>query len=163
MKPDYKLVAKAKYVYLTAEMASEIYRECHKKLFQKKQMDFLIEATQSSDAIEEAMDNNVNYVLVILGGKPVGYFAWKMVGTALHLNHIYLKEEMRGRALGRGVLQYCERLARSDGKNRILCRVNVKSLRALAFFKRMGYKPNAEVETEIGEYILNEFELEKRL
>ncbi len=164
MKPEYKLVAKAKYVQLTAELAQEIYRECHKKIYPtKKQMDYMVETTQSLDAIEEAQDDDVNYFIVFLAGKPVGYFAWKMLNTALFLNHIYLKPEVRSRALGRGILQYCERLARSDGKNRIIFNVNVKSLLALQFFKKMGYRPLRQIETIAGEYTLNEFEMEKRL
>ncbi len=164
MKPEYKLVAKAKYVQLTAALGEEIFRECHKKIYPtKKQMDYMVETTQSIDAIEAAQDNDVNYFVVFHGGKPVGYFAWEMYNTALHLNHIYLKPDMRSRAIGRGILQYCERLARSDGKNRIVFNVNVKSLLALQFFKKLGYRPLREVETPAGEFVLHEFEMEKRL
>ncbi len=164
MKPDYKLVAKAKYVQMTAAMAEEIYRECNKKIYPtKKQMDYMVESTQSLEAIEEQLDKDINYFLVILGGKPVGYFAWEMYNTALHLNHIYLKPEFRSKALGRGIMQYCERVARSDGKNRIVFQVPVKSLLALHFFKERGYRQVREVEMTYGEFVCTEFEIEKRL
>ena len=29
MKPDYKLVAKAKYIHLTADLAAEVWQECY--------------------------------------------------------------------------------------------------------------------------------------
>ena len=32
MKPDYKLVAKAKYIHLTADLAAELWQECYKKI-----------------------------------------------------------------------------------------------------------------------------------
>ena len=116
MKPDYKLVAKAKYIHTTADLASEIWHEVYKRYYPGKQLDTLVEELQSAEAIEADIDNDVNYFLVVLGGKNIGYFAWKMENTALHLLHLYLKPEYRGKALGRDILATCERLARGEGK-----------------------------------------------
>ena len=112
MKPDYKLVAKAKYIHANADLASEIWHEVYKRYYPAKQLDTLVETLQSADAIEADIDNDVNYFLVVLGGKTIGYFAWKMENTALHLLHLYLRPEYRGKALGRDILATCERLAR---------------------------------------------------
>ena len=101
MKPDYKLVAKAKYIHNTADLASELWHEVYKRYYPAKQLDTLVEELQSADAIEADIDNDVNYFLVFLGGKLIGYFAWKMENTALHLMHLYLRPEYRGKALGR--------------------------------------------------------------
>ena len=87
MKPDYKLVAKAKYIHTTADLASEIWHEVYKRYYPGKQLDTLVEELQSAEAIEADIDNDVNYFLVVLGGKNIGYFAWKMENTALHLMH----------------------------------------------------------------------------
>ena len=108
MKPDYKLVAKAKYIHMTADLASEVWHEVYKRYFPAKQLDALVDSLQSADAIEEDIDNDVNYFLVFLGSSLIGYFAWKMENTSLHLLHLYLKPEYRGKALGRvhrGVLR----------------------------------------------------------
>ncbi len=98
MKPDYKLVAKAKYIHLTADLAAELWQECYKKFYPPKQLAALIDKLQSADAIEADIDDGVNYFVVQLGGKPVGYFAWKMENTALHLLHLYLLPAYRGAA-----------------------------------------------------------------
>ena len=116
MKPDYKLVAKAKYVHLTADLAAQLWQECYKKYYPPKQLNALIDTLQGADAIEEDIDSDVNYFIVQMGGKPIGYFAWQMENTALHLLHVYLLPEWRGKALGRDILSACERLARSDGR-----------------------------------------------
>ena len=39
MKPDYKLVAKAKYIHMTADLASELWHEVYKRCFPAKQLD----------------------------------------------------------------------------------------------------------------------------
>ena len=43
MKPDYKLVAKAKYIHMTADLASEVWHEVYKRYFPAKQLDALVE------------------------------------------------------------------------------------------------------------------------
>lgn len=141
MKPDYKLVAKAKYIQLTAALADELWRECYKRCYSSKQLDALLDALQSPEAIEEQIDGGANYFIVQLGDKPIGYFAWKMENTALHLLHLYLKPEYRGKALGRDILNSCERLARSDGKGRVRCSVHTRILPVMQFFKARGYRP----------------------
>ena len=128
MKPDYKLVAKAKYIHTTADLASEIWHEVYKRYYPGKQLDTLVEELQSAEAIEADIDNDVNYFLVVLGGKNIGYFAWKMENTALHLMHLYLRPEYRGKAIGRDIVLSCERLARGEGKGRMWCTVHAKAL-----------------------------------
>ena len=134
MKPDYKLVAKAKYIHLTAELAAEVWPECYQKFYPPKQLAALVETLQSADAIEADIDEGANYFVVLLGGKPVGYFAWKMENTALHLLHLYLKPAYRG----------------SDGKGRVRAEVHTKALPVLAFFKERGYRPGAPEPADVG-------------
>ena len=67
MKPDYKLVAKAKYIHNTADLANELWHEVYKRYYPAKQLDTLVEELQSAEAIEEDIDNEVNYFLVFLG------------------------------------------------------------------------------------------------
>ena len=36
MKPDYKLVAKAKYIHTTADLASELWHEVYKRYYPRQ-------------------------------------------------------------------------------------------------------------------------------
>ena len=105
MKPEYKLVAKAKYVELTAQLADTLWREVYARRFSKKQLDAILQQQQSAEAIEEQIDQACNYFIVFLAGKPVGYYAWQMQGGLLFLAHLYLKPEVRGRGIGRQVVE----------------------------------------------------------
>ena len=158
MKPDYKLVAKAKYIHMTADLASELWHEVYKRYYPAKQLDTLVETLQSAlienlqsaDSIEEDIDNDVNYFLVVLGGKTIGYFAWKMENTSLHLLHLYLKPAYRSKAIGRDIVASCERLARGEGRGRVWCGVNAKALPVQQFFKARGYRSLGPAESEGG-------------
>lgn len=163
MKPDYKLVAKAKYIHMTADLASELWHEVYKRCYPAKQLDTLVDALQSADAIEEDIDNDVNYFLVFLGDKLIGYFAWKMENTALHLIHLYLKPEYRGKALGRDIVATCERLARGEGRGRVYCEVHNKALPVMQFFKARGYRPLRPGENTVAGIELPHTVLERML
>ena len=163
MKPDYKLVAKAKYIHMTADLASELWHEVYKRCYPAKQLDTLVDALQSADAIEEDIDNDVNYFLVFLGDKLIGYFAWKMENTALHLMHLYLKPEYRGKALGRDIVATCERLARGEGRGRVYCEVHNKALPVMQFFKARGYRPLRPGENTVAGIELPQTVLERML
>ena len=163
MKPDYKLVAKAKYIHAAADLASELWHEVYKRYYPAQQLDTLEDALQSADAIEEDIDNDVNYFLVFLGDKLIGYFAWKMENTALHLLHLYLKPEYRGKALGRDILASCERLARGEGRGRVSCEVHAKCLPVMQFFKARGYRVLAPAETVVEGIPMQLTTLEKML
>ena len=163
MKPDYKLVAKAKYIHMTADLASELWHEVYKRCYPAKQLDTLVDTLQSADAIEEDIDNDVNYFLVFLGDKLIGYFAWKMENTALHLLHLYLKPEYRGKALGRDIVNTCERLARGEGRGRVYCEVHNKALPVMQFFKARGYRPLCPGENVVAGIEMQQTVLERML
>ena len=122
-----------------------------------------MDTLQSADAIEEDIDNDVNYFLVFLGDKLIGYFAWKMENTALHLIHLYLKPEYRGKALGRDIVATCERLARGEGRGRVYCEVHNKALPVMQFFKARGYRPLRPGENTVAGIELPQTVLERML
>ena len=105
---------------------------------------------QRYNIAEKLIDNDVNYFLVFLGSSLIGYFAWKMENTSLHLLHLYLKPEYRGKAIGRDIVASCERLARGEGRGRVWCGVNAKALPVQQFFKARGYRSLGPAESEGG-------------
>ena len=148
---------------MTADLASELWHEVYKRYYPAKQLDTLVEALQSAEAIEEDIDNDVNYFLVFLGDKLIGYFAWKMENTVLHLLHLYLKPEYRGKAIGRDIVMSCERLARGEGRGRVCCEVHTKCLPVQQFFKARGYRILKPVENVAAGISMQLTEMEKML
>ena len=139
MKPDYKLVAKAKYIHMTADLASEIWHEVYKRYFPAKQLDALVESLQSADAIEEDIDNDVNYFLVFLGSSLIGYFAWKMENTSLHLLHLYLKPEYRGKGIASQLIEATIDKARTLGLPAVGLLVDKGNPKAEKLYSRIGF------------------------
>jgi GNAT superfamily N-acetyltransferase len=135
MKPEYKLVAKAKYVQKLSALGGGIFRECYARRFAPKQLEALIDAQLSPEAIEAQMDAGMNYFLVLLAEEPVGFFAWQMQGGVLYLAHLYLQPGARGHGIGRDIVQSCERLARADGKTALTGARRAKAARDAGLFQ----------------------------
>ena len=81
MKPDYKLVAKAKYIHNTADLASELWHEVYKRYYPAKQLDTLVEELQSAARVfrvgDKVMQVRNNYEIVwnrIGGEQGVGAY-----------------------------------------------------------------------------------------
>lgn len=163
MKPDYKLIVKARYIQQTAGLAGELWREVYRRYYPAKQLEALIDAQQSAEAIESDIDAGANYFLVQLGDKTVGYFAWKIETASLHLLHLYLKPEYRGKAMGRDIVVTCERLARGEGCGRVWCTVHAKALPVQQFFKARGYRPLRAEDTCVNGVTKNEILFEHML
>ena len=81
----------------------------------------------------------------------------------LHLLHLYLKPEFRGKALGRDIVLSCERLARGEGKGRVWCTVHAKALPVQQFFKALRYRELRPAEQETGTVPRNELVYEHTL
>ena len=164
MKPELKLVAKARYIQMTAEMADRIWREYYARRFNAKQLTAILENLQSAEAIENDLDNDVNYQLIMQGSKVAGYIAWEMTGGALLIRHFYLEKPWRSKGIGRTVLQSIERLARAEGKTAINVAVGQKQLDTQGFFKNAGFRALRPMDTELAPGILwPEYWMEKRL
>ena len=107
VNPDVRFEAIPEFV--TEENAGRLIRGC----------DAVLDALLSPEAVEERIDRDENFFIVMLGGKPVGYFAWKMQNTALYLSDLYLKPEHRGKGYGKGLLKALARIAVARGCGRL--------------------------------------------
>ena len=163
MKPEYKLVAKASYVRTIEALAAEIWPDVFRRWLNGKQVRQLLAAVQSEDVIADDIDRDVNYFLIQLAGKPVGYFAFHTTNTALILDHLYLQPGQRRHHIGKDVVQYCERLGRGDEKGRLCAVSHARNLDTTAFFKAMGFRAVSTADREIGGVTLSLTDFEKYL
>lgn len=73
------------------------------------------------------------------------------------------KPEYRGKAIGRDIVQTCERLAKGEGKGRVWCTIHAKALPVQQFFKALRYRELRPAEQENGSVPRNELVYEHTL
>ena len=83
---------------------------------------------------------NVRYFLAEVNGLMVGYvFLFEMEKSVPWLG-IAVREEYKGRHLGRKLMQYAENYAKAQGKGGILLTTHVSNIRGQGLYERSGYQ-----------------------
>lgn len=149
MNASYKQVTKARYIARVAELAEEIFPAVYSRLGGKNGL-LLAQKYQSDDLTEDEIRSGVNYFLIYLGSREVGYFALDLSPAgALCISRLYLCADVRGRGIGRGVITYAQRLAEGDGRTRLFMPVWARDLQAEAFCKKRGFRPAGIAPVEV--------------
>ncbi|MDD4849359.1 MAG: GNAT family N-acetyltransferase [Gemmiger sp.] len=149
MNATYKQVTKARYIAQVSALAEEIFVAHYRKLTPKVAA-ALAARYQSVDLTDEEIHAGVNYFLVYLGSEAVGYFALDLSPAgALQITRLFLKENVRGRGIGRDILAAAHKLAEGDNRSRLFLQLWAKDLKAVAFCKKRGFRLAETVPMEV--------------
>ena len=149
MNASYKQVTKVRYIARVAELAEEIFPAVYSRLGGKNGL-LLAQKYQSDDLTEDEIRSGVNYFLIYLGSRAVGYFALDLgPAGALCLRRLFLAADARGQGIGRSVVAYAQKLAEGDGRSRLYLKVWARDLQAEAFCKKCRFRKAETVPTEL--------------
>lgn len=133
-----------------SKLAVAIYQENYLYLWHEGGADwYMHEYAYAEDKIrEELSDQNIGYYIVQEDAEPVGYLklvlAGKMSGydltEALEIERIYLLHKMKGRGLGKRMMDLALDTARSMNKKILFLKAMDSSLGAINFYRKMGYE-----------------------
>lgn len=135
-----------------AALAREIWRRHYLPIIGQAQIDYMLARFQTPVAIAQQITAGYHYYLAVDNGRPVGYHAVLPCPAegSLHLSKIYVREEQRGRGLGREIIAHVEQGARAMGLSRVWLTVNRHNATAIAFYRRVGFALTAEQVQDIG-------------
>ena len=93
-------------------------------------------------SVDDLLASNVRFFVARWDKRAVGCGAMVIDGDgeSAELKRMFVDPEARGRGIGRSLLELIEKQARSLGLGRILLETGVKSVEALALYKRHGYR-----------------------
>src|SRR5699024_5632653 len=112
MKPTFKQVTKTRYVQLVSELAAEIFVQHYTKLTPKVAAALADRYQSDVETDEQIHSGAINYFLIYLGSRAVGYFALDLgPAGALCLRRLFLAADARGQGIGRSVVAYAQKLA----------------------------------------------------
>lgn len=147
-----------------AHLAREIWEEHYVPIVGQEQIDYMLDKFQSERAIAEQLAGAHEYYIVIHDGKSVGYTAVvpNLSEATLMISKIYVKKSVRGRGLGRKMLEFVENLCRKRQIETIWLTVNKNNLLSIAWYSRMGFTNTGSTLQEIGGgFVMDDFRMVK--
>ena len=148
-----------------ARLADEIWREHYTDLIGSRQVEYMLENFQSAEAIAAQIGEGVAYYLALADNHPEGYFAVipEPGKSKMMLSKLYVRAAMRGKGLGRAILDFAAELAREQGLTTLWLTVN-KGNPTLKWYERQGFRRAAELVQPIGGgFVMDDYRMELNL
>ncbi len=151
-------------IFNIANIAQPIWNEHYAPIIGEKQVKYMLEKFQSTEAIRQQCSQGYKYFKVNWKGLLCGYFAFQLRNNnSLFVSKFYLTKEVRGNGLGRKMLTYIEKLAKTEQCTSIDLTVN-KYNPAYEVYLKLGFNNKGSIEFDIGGgYIMDDYLLTKEV
>ncbi len=138
-------------------LALETWNEHYQSIISKKQIDYMLNKFQSTEAITEQINQGYEYYL-INATQNVGYIAIKKESDKLFLSKLYLKKEYRGMGIGSKSINFVKNKAVEYKTKEIYLTVNKININSISTYKKNRFKITNAVVNDIGnEFIMDDF------
>ena len=157
-----KTVTNENDIALAAQLAREIWHEHYDALLGSAQVDYMLSHFQSETAIKEQIGKGTVYLLAYWDDEPAGYCAYRPEEERMFLSKIYVKNDLRGRGIGKAFFDYVE--GQSNGKKSVYLTVNKHNTHAYEVYQHYGYENVESVKADIGSgYYMDDYVMVKRV
>jgi O-acetyl-ADP-ribose deacetylase (regulator of RNase III)/RimJ/RimL family protein N-acetyltransferase len=148
-------------IQITANLASTIWNEHYVPIIGQEQVNYMVAAFQSEEAIENQINSgNYEYYLLYQQSDPAGYIAIKHTGDELFLSKFYVLKQKRGTGLGKEGLKFIIKRARDLGTGRITLTVNKYNINSIKAYEKMGFRNDGSVIADIGAgYVMDDYRM----
>ena len=159
-----KVVVTEKELDELVTVIHEVWPEAFTPIIGQKQVAYMLETYQSKEQIGKECAAGVNYFLLKLEGKTIGYTAYEKMGSSIYLSKLYILREVRGKGLTSEIFRWYEQLAKETEAQEIFLRVNQGNQQAIAVYQHQGFVIEGELISDIGEgFQMVDYKMKKRL
>lgn len=137
-------------IHTLAGLASEIWNEHYPAIIGQAQVDYMIKAFQSYEAVKAQLREGYTYFLLEKDGQNCGYMGYALEEDALFLSKLYLRKAFRGQGLSRAAFLKLFEIGRENGRNKIRLTCNKQNLNSLAVYQKLGFRVIDSVKSDIG-------------
>ncbi len=151
-------------VAAVAQLARIIWTHHFTPIIGEAQVEYMLNAIQSSAAIAEQIGEGVEYYLLDSEKGPMGYFALSHESGSLQLSKIYVLPQKQGEGLGSFMLSFVEARCRELCKDKLWLTVNRNNATAVRFYKKHGFQVVDETVKSIGEgFVMDDYIMSKKV
>jgi ribosomal protein S18 acetylase RimI-like enzyme len=136
---------------MIARLAQEIWHEHYKPIIGEQQVAYMLEKFQSADQIwTDIKQNGYVYNYIIIGSQAAAYMAYREEDISCFLSKLYVKKQFRGQKLARLLIDHLVSCCQDNKRKEIYLTVNKNNDRSIAAYKKMMFKIERSVITDIG-------------
>ncbi|MBD0403413.1 GNAT family N-acetyltransferase [Flammeovirga sp. EKP202] len=159
-----KKVQTAESIEIVEKLSIEIWNEHYVAIIGQEQVDYMLEKFQSVAAMNQQIQEGLNYYLFYFNEEPAGYLGFKFEEEHLFLSKIYVLAKFRGNKIGKAGLDFVTIEAKNNEKKGIRLTVNKYNTNSIEAYKKMGFVQIDEVVADIGKgYVMDDYILLKSL
>lgn len=132
--------------------AASIWEQHYTPIIGADQVAFMLNKYQSAQAMFDQFSAGYKYALVIFGGQKAGYFAYD--GKAekdVFISKLYLHKDFRRKGLGRRILDFISKEARTLGCTAMTLSVNKDNSDSIQFYLAYGFQTINAQKVAIGD------------
>ena len=145
-------------------LAREIWTQHFTPIIGESQVKYMLMKFQSADAIKSQISGGSKYYLAKVENEWVGYICLipDLDNHKMILSKIYVKKSMRGKGLGKSMLDHAEKICASEKFSSLLLTVNKFNDAPISWYKRHGFLLIDEVKKDIGSgFFMDDYIMEK--
>ncbi|MCK5759010.1 MAG: GNAT family N-acetyltransferase [Clostridiales bacterium] len=158
-----EVASSKKDIEIVESLAKEIWEQHYLPIIGQAQVEYMLNKYQSVDAISQSIKKGYVYYIAYYEDKPCGYSAI-MQDEGIFLSKFYVKNALRGKGLGKEMLNTIYEFTAEHNLNRIWLTCNKYNLKSLNIYNKLGFEIVSEIVTDIGNgYVMDDYILEKYL
>lgn len=149
---------KSEDISTVQQLAREIWEEHYLPIIGQQQIDYMLDLFYSTEKIQKELEEGVYWEILYLENEAIGYLVCEVEKENIQLSKLYLKSKVRGRGLGKFLIDRAIEIAKENNKNSIRLNVNKNNTHSIAFYERIGFLKVEEGVFDIGNgYFMDDF------
>lgn len=149
---------KSEDISTVQQLAREIWEEHYLPIIGQQQIDYMLDLFYSTEKIQKELEEGVYWEILYLENEAIGYLVCEVEEENIQLSKLYLKSKVRGKGLGKFLIDRSIEIAKENNKNSIRLNVNKNNTQSIAFYERVGFLKVEEGVFDIGNgYFMDDF------
>lgn len=149
---------KSEDISTVQQLAREIWEEHYLPIIGQQQIDYMLDLFYATEKIQKELEEGVYWEILYLENEAIGYLVCEVEEENIQLSKLYLKSKVRGKGLGKFLIDRSKEIAKENNKNSIRLNVNKNNTQSIAFYERVGFLKVEAGVFDIGSgYFMDDF------
>ncbi|HEY1024482.1 MAG TPA: GNAT family N-acetyltransferase [Sphingobacteriaceae bacterium] len=147
------------------DLAHKIWWPSYKGIISDEQISFMLDKMYSEEALQQQMDEGIQFLVAEKESSPVGFAAYSFSGPEEYifkLQKLYVLPSEQGKGTGKKLIEDVAGLSRSGGGKVLELNVN-RGNPAFNFYKKLGFEIYQTVDIPYFGFFMNDYVMRKSL